>query len=387
MKFLNVKSMSNIKNEIDQFTKSKTIEIDTDNALNFTLCEDVYSKINVPNFNKSCVDGYAIIHTDSNGASESSPIMFSQIESLSIGIHNKMNLNSCQCQYVVTGGMVPVNCSGVVKIEDCESFGDKILVKKDISKNEALILSGEEFQKEQLVFEKGHQLSNRDIALLLSLGISTVNVYKNLTCVVISSGNELVNYKNDLHIGQTYDVNTFLLSSELKSLGINVIDTVVLKDDYELYKNTLNAYDVDIYITSGGSSKGNEDYTLKVFDELTQNVICHGISTKPGKPTILAKTREKLYLGLPGNPVSAYLVMYQLLHNCKTITMKVSENVNSDPGKTSAILVQIENGIATPIYYRSSYLKSLAIADGFFVISENLEGVNALEEVEVTLFE
>lgn len=387
MKYLNVISMKEIKNEIDNFLKLKEIYIDTKEAFGLKSVCDIYAEINVPNFNKSSVDGYAIVHLDSAGASETSPVMLKQIESYKIGVNNLAQINSGVCQYVVTGGMLPKNCSGVVKVEDCEIFGENILIKTQLSKNEGVILIGEDVSKSDLVLSKGTIFSNRDIALLLSLGIKNVKVQKPLSCVVISSGDELVDHLDELTIGKIYDVNTFLIANEVAKYGVNVIDKVVLKDDYDLYLNTLKSYDVDLYITSGGSSKGNEDYTANVFDSLTSNVICHGINTKPGKPTILATKEDKMYLGLPGNPVSAFIVLHQLFSSKKSVSLAISENVNSDHGKSTVMLVKVENNVAIPIYFRSSYLNCLADADGYFVISENLEGVNQGELVEVLLFE
>lgn len=387
MKYLDVAKVNDIRDKLQQFLEKEVIEVDTENALGLKAAENIYSIDNVPSFNKSSLDGYAINYKESTNASETSPTMLTKIPSYKIGEANLGKLSNGKCQYVVTGAMIPDGCSGVVKIEDCEQFGNNILIKSSISKNSGIVLAGEEFKKETLAKTKNSYFTSRDISFLISLGIKKVKVYKPLNCIVISNGNELMHYSEDLTLGKIYDVNTHLITNELKRMGHNVIESIVLKDDYDLYLKTLKSYDVDLYVTSGGSSKGNEDFTADVFEAITNNVICHGISTKPGKPTIVAKKDGKLYLGLPGNPVSAFLVLHQLISKSKKITLPVSENINSDHGKSTSILVKIANGTAVPIYYKSGYLNSLAEADGYFVIDENLEGIEKGENVEVRIFE
>ncbi len=387
MKYLEVAKMAEIRAHLQDFIKKTVVEINVVDAVGLQLAKDVYSVCDVPSFNKSTLDGYAINYQESTSATETTPTILKSVLSYKIGEVNKTKLALGECQYVVTGAMIPANCSGVVKVEDCETFGSNVLIKSAISKNTGVVLAGEEFSANTLAKSQGEYLTSRDISLLVSLGIKTVSVYKPLTCVVISNGNELTHYSKELTIGKVYDVNTHLITAELKRMGHHVVDTITLEDDFNLYLETLKSYDVDLYVTSGGSSKGNEDYTAAVFETLTQNVLCHGINTKPGKPTIVAKHGEKLYLGLPGNPVSAFLVLHQLISTSKKVLLPVSENVNSDHGKTTSVLVKLADNLAVPIYYKSGYLNSLAMADGYFVIAENLEGIEKGMEVEVMLFE
>ncbi len=387
MRYLETLSIETVQAEFESFAKKKTIQINTEDAIGLKLAEDLYSTTDTPNFYKSTVDGYAIHYTDSTGASETAPTILTKIPSYSIGEENKGELNRGECQYVVTGAMIPNHCSGVVKVEDCEEFGNRVFIKTPIGKLSNIIIPGEECKRGDSLLLKDSKLTGRDIALLLSLGIQELSVYKPLTCVVISTGNELVHYTKERSLGQIYDVNTSLISQELENMGHTVIDTLVIPDDYELYKKTLQNYDVDLYVTSGGSSKGKEDFTVDVFEELTHNVICHGVHIKPGKPTILARSDNALYLGLPGNPVSAFMVLHQLLHTApKTIQLPISENVHSDYGKATLVLVRIQGAYVEPIYYRSSYLNSLALADGYFVIGERVEGVYKDNRVEVITF-
>ncbi len=392
MRFLDVINVSDITEIIKDYLTTQAVEkIDTTKAVGRRLQCDVFSQIAVPAFAKSCVDGYAIIFEDSIGASETTPVMLETITSYKIGEVNHGSLKRGYCQYIVTGAMIPSGCSAVVKVEDCELFGSNVLVKKTLSENENIIGIGEDFSKSKLALPKNTILTNRDIAFLLSLGISEVEVTKTLRAVVISTGNELVKYNQQLTPAKIYDTNTFLLASELQRCGIEVVDTLLLKDDYELFVNSLEKYDVDLYLTSGGSSKGNEDYTKAVFEKLTNNVICHGINLKPGKPTVVAKKAGKLYLGLPGNPLSAYLVLRTIisesLRPSKKSFFKLSENVHSDEGKSTIVFVKISGNKAQPLYYKSSYLNVLASADGYFIIDENVEGIDKDCDIEVNYFE
>lgn len=392
MRYLDVLNLEEAQKEIDTYLSQRTIiEVDIKDSIGAQLVEDIYSNIDVPSFNKSSVDGYAIDYKDSTSASENSPVILKTIDKYRIGEENLGKITSGLSQYVVTGGMIPSGCSAVVKIEDVELFGENILVKKSLSNNQNIIAIGEDFSKGKLVFEKNRILTIRDISLLASLGISKVSVYKPITAVVISTGNELLKYDQALEPAKIFDVNSLLITKSLARCNINVVDTVCIHDDYDTILNKLLEYDVDLYITSGGSSKGDEDYTAKIFEELTKNVICHGINIKPGKPTVIAKTDSKLYLGLPGNPVSAFIVLNNILlnklSNLRTCQLVLSENINSDHGKTTTVFVSKNGTKCSPLYYKSSYLNILADADGYFLIPPNIEGVHSGDIVEVILYE
>lgn len=405
MKLLEILTIDSLKTKLKEYLvnnqKSEIINIEL--ALDKVLASDIYAIENTPAFNKSTVDGYAMFSQDSAGASESSGIPLKYQGSVGIGQVNDVDLKFGECMYVSTGAMLPQNADSVLMVEQSQFIEetDEVLVYKNLSVNENVTLIGHDIKQKTLLFNKGKRVSERMIATLISQGITKIEVFKPLKCLVISSGNELVDYQVEkLPLARVRDVNSVLIKNLLEKNGLVVVDNVLIKDDYTTYLKTLQRQDIDLFITSGGSSKGKEDYTYDVFKELTNNVFCHGLGIKPGKPTVVASNDQALYLGLPGNPVSAYLVLTLTLINAlneinnKTlpkIEALVEFNMPSSAGLDSVILVNVEKRdneyYAKPLFYRSSNLWTLALADGYFIIDKNLEGVNENERVEVVLFE
>ena len=399
MKLFNVISVAEVNQKIIDFLKEnlKIIEIDLKDSISNILAQAVYAREETPQFYKSTVDGYAVITQDTLGASESLPSVLKYQGSIPIGENNTYELSSGNCLYLNTGSMLPSGANGVVMIEQTERIEatGEVLVYQTLANHENVSIPGTDIAKDQLLFEKGQLIDERVQVVLASQGINKINVYQKLDAIIISSGNELVSYDSQIAMGQIRDINVFLIKGLLQKHGITVKETFLIKDDFETYSDVLRNNEANLYITSGGSSQGKEDYTYDVFHELTNNVFCHGLAIKPGKPTIVAAGDNRLYLGLPGNPVSAYLVLKKtLIASCLTITQqkqntikaRLAHNMAGAPGKDSIILVKIEEPLAKPIFYRSSNVLALSEADGYFVIREGLEGIDEGEEVEVVLF-
>ncbi len=408
VKLLHVQKMEQIKLTLEAKIKSilKTEIINTDEALNFYIAEDVYTVENVPSFNKSRVDGYAVKFNDCKVASESSPCMLNYIGELNIGSENRTLLGDNECMYIPTGAMLPVNADAMVMIEHTEKLGDShVFVNKSVKLNQYITFIGDDVKENTLLIKKGVKIDERVIAVLNSQGITKVEVFSKLKVCVLSSGDELVEpSKSTMTVGQTREINSVYCANALKQNNFDLLAIDLIKDDKQLYKETLekmiDKYKPEIIITSGGSSKGDKDFTVQVFEELTNNVFCEGILLKPGKPTILANTKETLFIGLPGHPVSSYLVLKHLVlesfynaigfKNKNKVYGELSENVPNSVGRENIVLcnTSVENleVKVTPVYYSSSNIGVLSQVDGYFVLSENLEGKNKGEKVEVNLF-
>lgn len=399
MKLFNVISVDEVNKRITHFLEENLIvvEIDLKDSIGYALAEDIYAKEDTPQFYKSTVDGYAIMVQDTLGASASIPSVLKYQGSIEIGETNTYVLDSGSCLYLNTGSMLPDGANGVVMIEHTEKIEGtgEVLVYQALANHENVSVPGSDISKQQLLFEKEQLIDERMQAVLASQGISKLKVYKKLEAIIISSGNELVSYDSPIAVGQIRDINGFLIKGLLEKHGINVKETFLIKDDIATYLDVLKNNKADIYIASGGSSQGKEDYTYDVFHQLTNNVFCHGLAVKPGKPTIVAAKGDRLYLGLPGNPVSAYLVLKKTLiashlatkkQKLNTIKARLEHNMAGAPGKDSIVLVKVEAKLAKPVFYRSSSVLALSEADGYFVIREGLEGIDEGEEVEVILF-
>ncbi len=408
VKLLHVQKMEQIKltleNKFDKILKTEVVDVNQ--SLNFYIAEDVYTVENVPSFNKSRVDGYAVKFNDCKVASESSPTMLKYIGELNIGDENNTTLNNNECMYIPTGAMLPLNADAMVMIEHTEKLGtDYIFVNKSVKLNQYITFIGDDVKENTLLIKKGVKIDERVMAVLNSQGISKVKVYNKLKVCILSSGDELVEPNtSSISIGQTREINSVYCSNALKNENFDILAIDLIKDDKQLYKATLEKmqtdYNPDIILTSGGSSKGDKDFTVQVFEELTNNVFCEGILLKPGKPTILANTESTLFLGLPGHPVSSYLVLKHLVlesyynaigyKNKNKVYGELSENVPNSVGRENIVLCNIEvqnhEVSVTPVYYSSSNIGVLSQVDGYFILGENLEGKDKGQKVEVNLF-
>jgi len=403
LKLFNVVNIDEINHQITKFIEKnlKIIEIDLKDSVGYILAMDIDAREDTPQFYKSTVDGYAVMIQDTLGATDSTPSALKYQGSIEIGVNNTYTLESGSCMYLNTGSMLPDGANGVVMIERTEMVEEtkEVLVYQTLANHENVSIPGTDITKKQLLFKKDQVIDARVQAVLASQGISKIMVYQKLEAIIISSGNELVSYDSQIAMGQIRDINIFLIKGLLQEYGIIVKETFLIKDDFTTYSDILKKNEANLYLTSGGSSQGKEDYTYDVFHQLTNNVLCHGLAIKPGKPTIVAAQDDRLYLGLPGNPVSAYLVLKETLiasylattkQKQNTIKALLAHNMAGAPGKDSIILAKIKKQsntlLAKPVFYRSSNVLALSEADGYFVIREGLEGIDENEEVEVILF-
>ncbi len=408
MKLLNVLKVEEVKEKLttnfENLLKVKDIEVT--NGLNYYLAEDIYSQCDVPEFNKSRVDGYAVLFNDCKLAYESSPVVLNSVGELNIGDENKVKLDSGECMYIPTGAMLPENTEAVVMIENVDKLGDNLItVHKSVIKNENITFKGDDIRKNTLMFKKGTKIDERIIGTLCSQGILNIKVYEKLKVFILSSGDELIEHnEKEIIIGQTREINSIFIKNALHNDNFEVVGTKLIKDNKNLYKDTILSIikdsSIDLVITSGGSSKGDKDFTIDVFEEITKNVFCYGIAIKPGKPTILAENNNKLFIGLPGHPVSSYMVLkHIILHsfynsisykNNKKLIGKLKYNVPNSIGREMLCLCKLTKEdneyIVEPIFYNSSNIGILASAHGYFTIKETREGFNAEESVEVNLF-
>lgn len=384
----------------------QTEKVKITSALNKVLAEDVFSPNPVPDFRRSTVDGYAVIASDTQGATENLPVFLEVVEEVFMGKEATSLLKNGQCAYVPTGGMVPEGADAMVMVEFCEAFDeDNIAIYNAVSPDRNIVGIGEDVLEATQLLSRGTFLRAQEIGALASAGIEEVEVHKTMSLTIISTGDELVDVTSPLKKGQIHDVNTYALEAQALNHGFSVRNVFVLKDDEQLLKNTvMNAMkESDMVVVSGGSSQGKKDVTAKVIDELAvPGVFTHGLALKPGKPTICGydSDSDTILVGLPGHPVAAMMVfelvcvwiMEKITGQKKKVqvlaTMEV--NVASSPGKTTCQLVELfenENGYtARPIFGKSGLITTLTRADGYVLIDRNKEGLQAGEAVKVQLF-
>lgn len=407
MDFFNVMSVDEVKKILSNNFKNMKIETEIVNIFECegrVLSNDIVSKFNVPEFNRSTVDGYAIKSKESHGCSECMPTFLDIVGEVSMGESASGDIKSGECMYVPTGGMIPNSSDAVIMIEHAEKLDEfTIAIHKPTSTGENVVYKGDDIKKDQIVIKKGKKLNSQDIGVLAALGVNEIEVYRTIKFTVISTGDEIIDLDEDLEFGKIRDINGYAIYSLIKKLGGVVVKKSIVKDDYNLLREEVQfgIDNSDIVLLSGGSSVGTRDFTHDVINSFNgQGVLVHGVALKPGKPTIIGECENKVVIGLPGHPVSAIIVfkifieylvneILEINENKYLIDAIINQNLHSSPGKKTYQMVSLEaidnKYYATPIFGKSSMITLLSKACGYVIINENCEGLYKKEKVKVHL--
>ncbi len=371
------------------------------------LAVDTAAEDDIPSFDKSTVDGYAVRAKDSYGASESIPAFFRIVEEIRMGEAPHKPVGAGEASYIPTGGMLPVGADAVVMTEHSELFsGNEAAVYEAVSPGRNVIRAGEDVKRGELLLPRGRKLKPQDIGALAAAGVSRIEVYKPWRITVISTGDEIIGPGEPAVAGKTRDINTYSISAAAERGGFEVVDSKVLKDDREKIKEAVRAAMAgsDVVAVSGGSSQGDRDYTAAIMDELTDGgVFTHGLALKPGKPAIFAWNEKSrtLLAGLPGHPQAALLVFELILARAYRqatgqsepvgINAVITENTAAAGGRSTCVFVRLEDDgegsyRAVPIPGGSGLITTLCRADGYVLTGINKEGLKEGETVKVTLF-
>jgi molybdopterin molybdotransferase len=291
----------------------KAINVPLSEGLGFALAQDIQSPINVPPFNNSAMDGYAMLQADLIGATHETPVSLTMVGRSFAGTPYSGDLKSGQCIRIMTGAVMPACADTIVMQENTIADGEQISFSKTPSFADNVRKAGEDLQLGQRVLKVGHKLTPRDIPLIASLGIANISVFRKLKVAVISSGDELKNLGQPLSEGDIYDSNRYSIIALLSRLNVEIIDFGIIADDLSLIRDAIRSADeqADVVITSGGVSVGEADFIKDVLSELGE-IGFWKLAIKPGKPFAFGKLPSSVFFGLPGNPVSAMVTLYQL---------------------------------------------------------------------------
>lgn len=384
------------------------IVIDTVKSLGRVISSDIITDHPLPLFPRSTVDGYAVRAKDTYGASESMPAYLQIVGEVNMGTSTNISLSPGQAVLIHTGGMVPENADAVIMIEETQPIGSNELeVRKAVGSGENFLAVGEEIDKDSVVIPAGTKIRSVEIGGLMAIGRVEVPVRKKPRIGIISSGDEIVFPGSAISLGKVRDVNSYLLASLVSKWGGEPVLYGIIKDNLEdLVSVAKQAYEqCDVVLFTAGSSVSVRDVTAQAIGTLGKpGVLVHGVNIRPGKPTIIAVCSGKPVIGLPGNPVSAYvtanlflspiiklLLGVKELDSSPAILAKLSINIPSQAGREDWIPVKIstsnQNLDATPIFSKSNFIFSLIAADGLIRILPDQTGLEAGKIVEVFTFE
>lgn len=376
-----------------------TEKLNISECLGRVLAEDVVSDENIPPFDRSTVDGYAVLSSDTFGAGESIPSMLSLTGEILMGEEAETALSSGECVRISTGGMLPAGADSVSMVEHTEQMIDgTCLIFKAVSPFQNVTKAGDDVKIGQTVISKGTRITSRHIGILCAIGITEVECVRKIRVGIISSGDEIVPVGEKVPMGKIRDVNSLFLASLMKENGCDATEYGIVRDAFDELYNALQkaADECDVVLISGGSSAGAKDMTAAVIDK-NGEVFFHGIAVKPGKPTIFGKVKGKAVFGLPGHPAAAYLIAKTVVMNLLrflskqvskelTVTAEITESISSNHGREELVPVIFEKGKAQPLFFKSGLVSLLSSADGFVVIPRNREGLFKGEKVTVYLF-
>jgi molybdopterin molybdotransferase len=358
----------------------------------------------VPDFNRSTVDGFAVISGDTFGCSESIPAILPLAGEVKMGAAAPSGLTPGTCVAVPTGGDVPEGADAVVMVEYTEDYGDGTIgVTKPVAPGENLIFRGDDVKPGDTLYTAGYRVSAHDIGALAALGMTHVRVFARPVIGIISTGDELVDCSRIPEKGQIRDVNSALLAAVVTQEGCRSQAYGIVKDDEELLRQAVDraVSECDVVLISGGSSVGMKDATARVIDR-NGSLLFHGIAMKPGKPTILGIVGGKPVFGLPGHPVAAYFVtqlfvrplIARLLgheYRTRTVSARLDTAISSNHGRAEYLGVRLgsEAGLPTahPVHGKSGLITTLSGTDGYISIPRDCEGLARDTVVSVTLWD
>ncbi len=376
-------------------------------ALHRCLLHDVAAADDVPGFDRSTMDGFAVRAKDTFGASEGLPAYLEVAGEVFMGEKPAGELKAGQAWRISTGGMLPPGADAVVMVEYTEELDENTIgVVRPVAPGENVIRRNEDFSAGDLILPAGHRLRPQDLGILAAAGITTVEVRTPLRVGIISTGDEVVPPEEKPGPGQVRDINSFTLYGAVRECGGEPRLYGIVGDNFRQLKERLAGAlaENDLVLLSGGSSVGARDVAAAVIDALGRpGVLFHGVSLKPGKPTIGAAIEGKPVFGLPGHPASA-LVVFELLVAPLIrfggyprepfwefpVRARLTRNLRSAAGREDYVRVKLalRNGelYADPVLGKSGLIATLVKADGLAKIPAGKEGVEAGEWVAVKLF-
>ncbi len=394
-------------------------------ALNRVLAETVTAEVDVPAFDRSNVDGFAVRAADTFGAMEEEPrTVRLNSEILSPGVPPTVTVSSGTATTIATGAIVPRGADAVVMIEHTElvelAADDKdadgrgsddspsgqapqIVIRRSVTPGQYITFAGTDVARGETVLRAGQMLTSREIGVIAAIGVAEVSVFRRPRVAIISTGDEIIAPGESMRPGAVYDSNAAIIAAAVEELGGEPVSLGIVVDDRERLAAILDqALENDLVILSGGTSKGAGDLSYHVVSKLANpGIVAHGVALKPGKPICLAVADGKPVIILPGFPTSAIFTFHEFVAPVirafagfptaqrETVTATLPLRVNSERGRTEYLLVGLvrrSDGLAAyPMGKGSGSVTTFSCADGFITIDQHTEILDQGSDVAVQL--
>ncbi|MFH0822193.1 MAG: gephyrin-like molybdotransferase Glp, partial [Pseudomonadota bacterium] len=386
-------------------------------SLGRILALEIRSPANLPDFDRSTMDGYAVRSADTFGAAESRPALLTVVGDILMGSMPERGIGKGEAMKIATGGALPPGADAVVMFEQTQPVDAIHLeVVKPVAPLENVIQTGDDIKKGEVILDRGHRIRPQDMAALAGVGITRISVFKKPKVAIISTGNEIVPADSVPGPGRIRDSNSYNLEGLISLSGGVPVKKGIIPDEYARLRETLDAAikDCALILMTGGSSVGTADLTAKVINDTGKpGVLVHGVSIKPGKPLVVGLVKgpngQIPVFGLPGHPAAVSIcfelfvkpVLIRLtgevphpalegISPCRTVKARLARSISSGPGREDHVRVMLENKDdqlwARPVFGASGLISTLVKAVGTVVVPVNTIGIETGEEVEVRLF-
>ncbi|MBL0715361.1 MAG: molybdopterin molybdotransferase MoeA [Desulfosarcina sp.] len=372
------------------------------------LAENVQADLDIPGFSRSTMDGYAVRGASTFGASEANPAFLRVVGNVAMGAKPAVTVKAGEAVRIATGGMLPGGSDAVIMIEHTETIdAETIEVYKSAAPGQHVISRGEDVRNGDTVLHRGQPLRPQVVGLLAAVGKTHLDVFTRPRVGILSTGDEVVPVDTTPGPAQIRDINSVALAALITVAGGIPHPYGIVPDDKDALRATCHSalQANDMVLISGGSSVGTRDFTIDVLQALeASEILVHGVSIRPGKPTILARSGGKPVWGLPGHVTSAMVVFTVLVrpylehlggldpHYIRRLCVpaRLTRNLPSVQGRIDYVRVRLVQGTqgldAEPVLGKSGLIRTMAAADGLLCIDENTEGLNGGTVVPVELF-
>ncbi len=402
--FFNVETVEAVLARAPSFSAVDSETVALGEASGRVLAEDVCADVDIPDFDRSTMDGYAVRASSTFGASEATPAYLEICGQIMMGEQPDLMVNPGQAARIATGGMLPQGADSIIMVEHTDPLDDTTIeAYRSVAPGQHVIEKGEDIRKNRPALVNGTRIRPQEAGLLAACGKTEIEVFRRPMVGIISTGDEVVPVDQVPAAAQIRDINAHSLSGQVLDAGGVPVNFGIVKDDRDdLMAKCRQALQLtDMVMISGGSSVGARDFTVDVLNELPDTgILVHGISISPGKPTILARSGGKAFWGLPGHAVSAMVVFSVVVRpfldricGLDTATRQfpiqatLNRNLASAQGRVDYVRVRLfeESGaiMAEPILGKSGLINTMVKADGLIGIGMNTEGLEQGASVEV----
>ena len=390
---------------LEQLSIEPTVEqVDLEAAHGRILAISIDAQIDVPGFDRSIMDGYAVKAADTVGAYDDDPVELIYAGKIVPGERPELEVATGEAAEIATGAVIPAGADAVVKVEDTARSDGLVSIYRPSAPQEYTMARGADIAAGDVVLRAGMHLDARRIGLLAAIGVDTVPVTERPSVGIISTGSEIIRptEQDRLEPGEIFDINTFSLAAAIEDAGAIAEIYPHAEDDYEVIRDTFEqaATACDLVVSSGSTSASEEDVVYRIVEDAGE-LLLHGIAVKPGKPTVFGSIDGTPVLGMPGNPISALmnfrLFVSPILREAlgirgggvQTVEATVALDMDSVGGRTQLSPVGLvedpERGLlAYPVDKGSGAITSLADADGYLTIPADVHYVAAGTTEQIT---